>query len=275
MSEDWDNVDYKPYRAVAEAAALEAGELLRSSFGRVAVREKGPWDLITEADIASQRAIARRLLEAFPDHTLLAEEEGATPDAANPWRWIVDPLDGTVNFAHGNPLWCVSIALEHEGELVVGVVHHPLLGTVHSASKGDGATLDGRPVRVSEADRLEVSLISTGMPTEFEADADRQMALMRRFSTRTHAVRRTGCSAWNLATVASGGFDVCYATSMHPWDAAAGVVLVREAGGTVTDMTGGPYDVYRSSVLATNGQVHGAAMAAIRQAWPSIAGDAV
>jgi myo-inositol-1(or 4)-monophosphatase len=263
-------VDYTTFRAVAEAAAREAGELLQSAYGRVAVREKGPWDLITEADIASQRAIARRLQEAFPDHTLLAEEEGATPDPANPWRWIVDPLDGTINFAHGNPLWCVSIALEHEGELVVGVVHQPLLNTMHSASKGGGATLDGRPIQVSAADRLEVSLIVTGMPNEFEADADRQMALMRRFSTRTHAVRRTGCSAWNLATVASGGFDVCYATAMHPWDAAAGVVLVREAGGTVTNLLGGPYDVYKSSILATNGKNHEAALTAIREAWPAI-----
>lgn len=263
-------MDYEPYRAVAEAAAREAGELLRSSFGRVAVREKGPFDLITEADLASQQAIARRLLDAFPDHTLLGEEEGATMDASNPWRWIVDPLDGTINFAHGNPLWCVSIALEHQGELVVGVVHQPLLGSLHSASKGGGATLDGRPIRVSEADRLEVSLISMGMPNEFEADADRQMALMRRFSTRTHAVRRTGCSAWNLATVASGGFDLCYATSMHPWDAAAGIVLVREAGGTVTSLSGGPYDLYRSSVLATNGKIHDVALAAIRETWPTI-----
>jgi myo-inositol-1(or 4)-monophosphatase len=175
-----------------------------------------------------------------------------------------------VNFAHGNPLWCVSIALEHAGELVVGVVHQPLLGTMHSASQGAGATLDGRPVRVSAAAGLDVSLIVTGMPTDFHNDADRQMALMRRFSTRTHAVRRTGCSAWNLATVASGGFDICYATSMHPWDCAAGVVLIREAGGTVTNLKGGPFDPYRTGILATNGRVHPAAVAAIREAWPKI-----
>jgi myo-inositol-1(or 4)-monophosphatase len=263
-------VDYSPFRRVAEAAALEAGAILKAAYGRVAVREKGPGDLITDADLASQRAVAKRLLDSFPDHTLLAEEEGATPDAGNPWRWIVDPLDGTVNFAHGNPLWCVSIALEHEGEPVVGVVHQPLLGTIHSACRGGGATLDGRPIRVSAAAGLDVSLIVTGMPTDFERDADRQMALMRRFSTRTHAVRRTGCSAWNLATVASGGFDICYATAMHPWDCAAGVALIREAGGTVTDLQGGPFDMYRTGILATNGKVHDAAVAAIREAWPAI-----
>ncbi len=259
---------YREQREWAEQAAREAGRILLDAFGHVAAREKAPWDLITEADLASQRRIAALLTETFPDHTLLAEEEGVVAQAGNPWRWIVDPLDGTINFAHGAPLWCVSIALEHEGELVVGVVHQPLLGTLHSASKGRGTTVNGRPVRVSEADRLGVSLIACGMPTNFAADAERQLALMGRFSTGTHSVRRTGCSAWNLATVGSGGFDVCYATAMHPWDAAAGVVLIREAGGTVTALDGGPYVVDRPEILATNGRVHEEALRAIAEAWP-------
>jgi myo-inositol-1(or 4)-monophosphatase len=259
---------YREYREVAERAAREGGRLLLGAYGKVAAREKAPFDLVTDADGASQRAIAAVLAGAFPDHTLLAEEDGVFPDPDKPWRWVVDPLDGTINFAHGLPIWCVSIALEHAGELVVGVIHVPLTDTTFSASAGGGTTRDGRPVRVSEADRLGSSLIATGFPTNFAADADRQLALMRRFSTETHSVRRSGSSAWNLAMVAAGAFEVCYGTSMHPWDAAAGVVLVRGAGGTVTGLGGEPFHLYETGVLATNGRVHAEAVRAAVEAWP-------
>jgi myo-inositol-1(or 4)-monophosphatase len=260
--------DYRVFQMVAEHVATEAGALLRHVQGRVTAREKGPADLVTEADFASQELIARRLLVAFPEHTLLAEEEGAVTDLSNPWRWIVDPLDGTMNFAHGFPFWVVSIALEHQGRLVVGVVHDPLSRQTYSASLGHGATLDGRPVRVSTVDRLETSLISTALPYDFEADADRQTAYMRRFSTNTHSLRRTGSSALNLALVATGGCDVCYASAMNPWDAAAGVVLVREAGGTVTNLAGESYNLYGLEILATNGLVHEPSIRALAEAWP-------
>ena len=261
--------NYREFQRAAERIAADAGELLLSHYGRVEAREKGPADLVTEADFASQRLIAERLDEIFPTHTLLAEEEGAGTDFNLPWRWIVDPLDGTMNFAHMFPLWVVSIGLEHEGRLVAGVVYHPLARSMYSASSGAGATLDGRPIQVSKVERLEESLIATGLPTDFSADGDRQMAMMRRFSTRTHSVRRTGSSALNLAILAAGGCEVCYATRMHPWDAAAGVVLVREAGGTVSRFSGGPYDLYGSEILATNGKVHDDAVAALREAWPA------
>lgn len=261
--------DYRPYREFAERAALRAGAILLDAYGKVASREKAPGDLVTDADLASQRAILGMTLETYPDHTMLAEEEGVTPDAGKPWRWIVDPLDGTMNFAHGNPLWCVSIALEHAGELVVGVVYHPLSQTLHSASLGGGATVNGSPCRVSGATRLAESLTAVSFPTNFAADADRQLALMRRFSTGTHSVRRSGTSAWNLAMLAQGGFEICYATAMHPWDAAAGVVLVREAGGIVTALDGGHYSLYNGrGILATNGAVHSEAENAIREARP-------
>jgi myo-inositol-1(or 4)-monophosphatase len=179
---------------------------------------------------------------------------------------VVDPLDGTINFVHGFPFWCVSIALEHAGQLVVGVVHNPLTGETFSAAKGAGAARNGRPLRVSGADRLGASLIATALPVRFRDHADRPMAYLRRFSTGTHSVRRTGSSALNLALVAAGGFDVCYATFMHPWDAAAGVVLVREAGGTVTRLSGAPYDLYGEEILATNGRVHAEALAWLAEA---------
>lgn len=248
--------DYREYQAAAERMALEAGTVLSEAYGRVAAREKRPGDLVTDADLASQRVIAARIAEAFPDHTLLAEEEGAVPDPARPWRWVVDPLDGTINFAHGFPFWAVSIALEHEGRLVVGVVYNPLTGTMYSGSLGRGATRDGKPVRVSEAETLRDSLITTALPTDFESVADVQLAYFRRFSTGTHSVRRTGSSALNLAILASGGCEVCYAGFMHPWDAAAGVLLVQEAGGRLTGLHGEPYDLYGAGILATNGRVH-------------------
>ncbi len=250
------NLPYRDHRIVAEHAARTAGKILLDAHGRVEAREKAPGDLITDADLASQRAIAESLLQTFPDHTLLAEEEGVTPDPSRPWRWIVDPLDGTINFAHGVPLWCVSIALEHEGRLVVGVVYQPLMETMFGASLGEGAHRNGEPMHVSRVARLERSLIVCGMPTNFAADAPRQLAIMGRFSSGTHSVRRTGTSAWNLAITAAGGFDACYATSIQPWDAAAGVVLVREAGGQVTNLDGSPHDLYRNEILATNGLVH-------------------
>jgi myo-inositol-1(or 4)-monophosphatase len=265
--------DYREYQAVAERVALEAGQLLRAAYGQVEAREKGPGDLVTDADLASQRLIAARLLQAFPDHTLLAEEEGVGPDTARPWRWIVDPLDGTINFAHGFPFWSVSIALEHAGILVVGVVHNPLSGDTYSAAHGRGAALNGRPIQVSRTERLAASLIATALPTDIRASADLQMAYLRRFSIGTHSVRRTGSSALNLAIVAAGGFDVCYATLMNPWDAAAGVVLVREAGGIVSDLSGGPYDLYGQEILATNGRVQAEAVRSLAGARSDLAGN--
>ncbi|HEV3162730.1 MAG TPA: inositol monophosphatase family protein [Isosphaeraceae bacterium] len=262
------NDAYRIYREHAERMAIEAGALLTAAYGHVEAREKGPGDLVTDADQASQQAIGQSIARAFPDHTLLAEEDGVTPDPSKPWRWVVDPLDGTTNFAHGFPLWCVSIALEHEGRLVVGVVHAPLLGTTYSASLGRGTTVNRQPLRVSRVERLTSSLISAGLPANFGPDAERQLAYMGRFSTGTHSLRRTGSSAWNLAQVAAGGCDVFYATSISPWDVAAGVLLVHEAGGLVTHMDGAPYDLYGPGILASNGRVHAEAVRAVGEAWP-------
>ncbi len=264
-------VDYSPYRVVAERAAVDAGRLLLGYYGRVSAREKQPGDLVTDADSASQRLIADAVLGAFPDHTLLAEEDGVVADPDNPWRWVVDPLDGTMNFAHGFPFWSVSIALEHAGELVVGVVHNPITRETFSASRGAGATLDGGPIRVSSASDLRSSLISTGFPTAFDADSPRQLALIDRMATGTHSIRRTGSAALNLAHVAAGHFEVFYGTSIKPWDVAAGVVLVVEAGGRVSSLGGGPHDLDHGSLLATNRLVHDEAVRACIEAWPALA----
>ena len=262
--------DYSDHRAVAEAAARDAGRILLDHYGRVQAREKGPGDLVTDADSASQRSIAAALANAFPDHTLLAEEDDVIADPGNPWRWVVDPLDGTVNFAHGFPFWSVSIALEHAGQLVVGVVYNPLSGEMFSASRGAGATLDGTPLGVSSTKSLGSSLISSGFPTAFAQDSPRQLALINRMSTGTHSVRRTGSAALNLAHVAAGHFEVFYATSIRSWDVAAGVVLVVEAGGQVSALDGGPHDLDFGGLLATNGQVHSEAVTACIEAWPAL-----
>jgi myo-inositol-1(or 4)-monophosphatase len=258
--------DYQEYQEFAERVALLAGRLLNGAYGQVVAREKGPGDLVTDADLESQKLVAEELKRAYPEHTLLAEEEGARADPARAWRWIVDPLDGTINFAHGFGFWSVSIALEHAGELVVGVVHNPLSGDIYSAAKGRGATLNGQPMHASGCEKLGASLIATALPTDIRESVDLQMAYLREFSIGTHSVRRTGSSALNLAIVAAGGFDVCYATYMNPWDAAAGVVLVREAGGIVSDLEGGPYELYRPEILATNGRVHSEALVALAAA---------
>lgn len=258
------------YLRTAETAAVEAGEILLAAYRKIGSREKGPGDLVTDADFASQRRIAEILLGAFPEHGFLGEEEGSNVENSSGYRWVVDPLDGTINFAHGVEPWSVSIALERDDELIVGVVYVPLSKTMYSAAAGRGATENGLPMRASRVGGLAGSLIAAGMPTNFAADSDRQLSIMKRLSTGTHSVRRMGSSAWNLARLAAGGFEVCYATSVHWWDVAAGVLLVREAGGLVTNLAGAAFDRDRPELLATNGIVHAEVLAAIVEAWPRI-----
>jgi myo-inositol-1(or 4)-monophosphatase len=254
------NSPYDRETSFAEQAAREAGGLLVRHFGRVSAREKGPSDLITEADTASQRLIAARIAAEFPDHTIQAEEEGLVADPDRSWKWIVDPLDGTINFAHGFPFWAVSIALEHRGQVVVGVVFDPIAGVHFRASRGGGAWRNGEPIRVSAATSLRGSLISAGLPTRYAEDADRQSDLFRAFSDGTHSVRRTGSTALNLAYLAAGAFDLYYTTSVHPWDVAAGILLVEEAGGRLSAIDGTPYRLDQPSLLASNGLVHDKAL---------------
>ena len=258
---------YEKEQAFAERMAVAAGALLLAAFGNVSAREKGPSDLVTEADTNSQALIARMIAAEYPDHTLLAEEDDVRPDPAKSWKWIVDPLDGTINFAHGFPFWCVSIALEFEGRLVVGVIHDPISASIYSARLGGGTRHNGRPVRVSMTSKLNASLISAGLPTQFSKDADRQLAYFRAFSSETHSVRRTGSTALNLALVARGGFDAYYTTSVHPWDVAAGILLVTEAGGTVSTIDGSEYHLNQPSLLATNSLLHDEAVSRARGAW--------
>ena len=245
------------YADHAAQMARDAGEILRDRFGQPHdVRFKGAIDLVTEADQAAEDLIADRLRALCPEHDLLCEEGsvGATVGAA--FRWVVDPLDGTTNFAHGLPTFAVSIALEDAGIPVVGVVYDPMRDELFVARRGGGATLNGAPIHVSSVDRLISSILVTGFSYNFELRAQ-QAEVWRDFLTRVQAIRQTGSAALNLCYIAASRLDGYWERGISPWDVAAGAVIVTEAGGTVTNMRGGPFHSDDREVLASNGTLHG------------------
>jgi myo-inositol-1(or 4)-monophosphatase len=240
--------------------AREAGALLRDYFGRVAVEYKGEVDLVTEADRRSEALVVGRIKERWPGHDIMGEE-GTRHEQGSEWKWYVDPLDGTTNFAHGFPVFCVSIGLERTGELEAGVVYDPLRDELFAAERGKGATLNGETIAVSQIAALNESLVGTGFPS-FKRHQSPNIHFYHQITLRTHGVRRAGSAALDLACVASGRFEGFWEFNLNPWDVAAGVLLVREAGGQVTDMAGRPYDHRKpSDTLASNGRVHAALLA--------------
>ncbi len=258
------------YAREAAQIAREAGDILRHRFGQPHdVRFKGTVDLVTEADKGAEALIAGRIRAAFPDHRLIGEEGArgaqATPGAeTSPYGWLVDPLDGTTNYAHGYPVFCVSIALEHNGSVVVGVVYDPARDELFAAERGEGATLNGRRARVSETDELNRALICTGFPYDVRTRTDFSRHF-RDFIMKAQSVRRDGAAALDLAYVASGRFDGFYEEGLRPWDVAAGVLLVEEAGGRVTHYDGSPFRIYRPPIAASNGLVHEQMLEVLRQ----------
>ncbi len=238
----------------ALALAQEAGALLLERLERPReIAEKGRRaDLVTDADRASEALIVGRLRREYPNASILAEESGAHRGTSDE-RWIVDPLDGTTNFAHAYPIFCVSIAYERGGELIAGVVYAPALGSCFAAERGGGTRVNGRPATVSTIDRLADAMTCTGFhPADFERNA----AAFRAVSERAQAVRRDGAAALDLAWVACGRFDGFWEYDLSPWDVAAGTLLVREAGGTVTRIDGSAAALDDRSILASNGLVH-------------------
>jgi myo-inositol-1(or 4)-monophosphatase len=239
----------------AVEAALEAGGILRSEFGQpVKVSHKGVLDLVTEADRHSERAIVRRLLKRFPEDVVLSEE-GGRQEGNTPRRWIVDPLDGTTNFVHGYPCFAVSIALEEAGELLVGVIYQPITEELFIGSKGEGAFLNEKRIHVSGIEHLSAGLIATGFPS-LKRTPSPNINYYRNFWLSSQAVRRDGSSTLDLASVACGRFDGFWEFGLHPWDTAAGVLLVREAGGVVSDFSGQPYYPGDYEILVSNGHIH-------------------
>ncbi|MDO4571176.1 MAG: inositol monophosphatase family protein [Planctomycetia bacterium] len=225
------------YQTFCEETARAAGDILMDYVGKFHVYEKGRSDLVTEADFASQTFVKERILQYFPDHLILGEENIADTNALGgpgKFRWIVDPLDGTTNYVHGMPFFCVSLALEADGELLVGAIYAPALGECYTAACGGGAFLNGKPIHVSSTSRLEDSLAGFGFPADVQLESPDLQTFLSLLNV-CHALRRMGSAALNLAYVAAGRFDVVWNFRTHPWDIAAGVLLVREAGGIVVD----------------------------------------
>ena len=244
------------YARHAAQIARDAGAILRDRFGQPHdVRFKGAIDMVTEADQASEDFIAGRLRTLCPEHELLCEEGSFGATSGSAYRWVVDPLDGTTNFAHGLPTFAVSIALEDAGVPVVGVVYDPMRDELFVAHKGAGATLNGAPIQVSAVDRLLASILVTGFSYDFERRA-RQADVWRDFLTRVQAIRQTGSAALNLCYIAAGRLDGYWEQGISAWDVAAGAVIVTEAGGMVTNMRGGAFRSDEREILASNGSLH-------------------
>jgi myo-inositol-1(or 4)-monophosphatase len=242
--------------AFTEDAARQAGTILRDRFGRPHdVRYKGTIDIVTEADQAAEALIAGLIRDSYPDHDLLGEEGARGASTGSPWRWVVDPLDGTTNFAHNLPTFAVSVGLEHEGQPTLGVVYDPMRDECFAAARGHGATLNGAPIRVSMTDALIGSVIVTGFSYNMELRA-RQADLWREFLTRVQAIRQTGSAALNLCYVAAGRIDGYWERGIAPWDVAAGAAILLEAGGTLTDFEGNPFDSDDRVVLGATPVIH-------------------
>lgn len=249
-------MDLQRVSRIAVAAAYQGGRRLCSFYGNLRhVQKKGATDLVTEADLASEQIIIETVQKAFPDHGIMAEESGThsgDPDAT----WVIDPLDGTTNFAHGIGLFAVSIAFAHQGRPLVGVVLNPVSGELFTAVAGCGAYRNGKPISVSTTDTLADSLLVTGFPYNF---AEMRPVLMGRFDrclAASRGVRRFGAAALDLCFVACGQFDGFWEQNLKPWDTAAGSLIAAEAGARVTDFSQQPFRITHDCVLATNGRIH-------------------
>ncbi len=244
---------------VLRRALAAGGRVVRRGAGRrFTVAHKGVVNIVTSVDKAAERAIRRVIAGVFPDHGFLMEESGARP-SRSPYRWVVDPLDGTVNFAHGLPISCVSIGLEKDGRVILGGVLDPYRRELFTAARGKGAHLNGRRLRVSRTAKLIDALLVTGFPYDRYKKAAYYLSFVERFMKRTQGLRRLGAAALDLAHVAAGRFDGYWEFNLQPWDAAAGLLLVQEAGGRVTNFRGAPYTLADTSqTLASNGRLHDA-----------------
>ena len=257
------------YLATAIEAALAAGRTHRKYFRQnPEVQKKGPIDLVTAADITAEREFRALISSRFPDHSVLGEEQASAAHGASATRcrWILDPLDGTTNFAHGLALFCVSIALEIDGRIDLAVVYDPIGQELFTAERGQGARLNGRTVRVSTHASLIDGLLCTGFPYSIRDRPQRQVEVFAAFLGRARAVRRLGSAALDLCYVAAGRFDGFWELHLHPWDMAAGALIVEEAGGRVTNYAGGPLDLFGGQIVVSNGYLHEDMLEVIAQA---------
>jgi myo-inositol-1(or 4)-monophosphatase len=255
------------YLATAVEAALAAGQVQKRYFRRdVAVEKKGVIDLVTAADLEVERNFRALMAERFPDHAVLGEEQGGQRISTSRFRWIVDPIDGTTNFAHGVALFCSSIALEIDGQLAVGVVYDPIAEELFTAERGVGAWLNGAPLRASSCTRLVDALLCTGFPYTVREEPKRLIETFGAFIREAQGVRRLGSAALDLCYVAAGRLDGFWEDKLQPWDMAAGALILEEAGGRVTDFFDVPVDMFRGQILASNGPLHASMLEVIARA---------
>jgi len=247
----------KPKLSDLEDMGRAAGEILRAGFGKVhEISRKGAIDLVTEVDREAEAFLLNQINERFPDSQAVGEEGGRLSGSGN-GKWYIDPIDGTTNYTHGLPIFCVSIAYEEAGELVYGMVYNPIQEEFYSAEKGSGAYLNGRKLQVNQVYEVENSLLVTGFPYDIRTNPDNNLAEYARFSLRTHGVRRLGAAALDLCYVAAGYFDGFWEKRIEVWDIAAGALIVSEAGGKVSDVNGAPdFMVEAESILAANPKLH-------------------
>ena len=255
------------WRAAAIGIATEAGALLMEGWrSDPAVREKGAIDLVTDFDLRSEARIRERMAAAFPDHDVVAEEGAAADPHGGEWVWYVDPLDGTTNFAHGHFFFAVSIGLAHRGRPVLGVVHAPALRTTWAGSEGLGATRNDLPCRVSDTSALQRALVATGFPYDRAQSDENNLRETAHIVPRLQGIRRCGSAAMDLCLVADGTYDGYWEQKLHPWDACAGLAIVRAAGGNTTDYEGLEAHAETSQLVVTNGPLHPALLAEVQAA---------
>lgn len=244
------------FLCAAKEAAKKAGNMLCNNiYSFREIHYKGAINLVTNFDDQSQKMIYSELSSRFPEHDFLAEED-LRAEKGSEFRWIVDPLDGTTNYAHGFPVFCVSIALEHEGTVILGVVYDPMRKEMFTALQNEGAFLNKKRIKVSDVDDLDKSLLATGFPYDIRSSKVNNIDNFNKFLTRAQAIRRCGSAALDLCYLACGRFDGFWELKLYPWDIAAGLLIVKEAGGQVSDFKGGSLDLSGKEILATNGLIH-------------------
>ncbi|HVN78088.1 MAG TPA: inositol monophosphatase family protein [Terriglobia bacterium] len=253
------------YLRVAVEAAKLGGEVLRQYYGKEKkIEYKGEIDVVTEADKQSEKLVVALLSSRFPHHSILAEEGGCMEKSSD-YKWVVDPLDGTSNYAHDYPFFSVSIALEKQGEVIAGAVYHPILEELFIAEKGGGAYLNDRRVQVSKVTTLKKALLSTGFPYDIQKDPEEALGLFGNFIHASLGIRRDGSAALDLCYLAMGRFDGFWELRLNPWDTAAGILIVTEAGGRVSNFDGQAFSIYEDNILASNGLLHEGMMEVIKQ----------
>jgi len=236
--------------------AREAGIFLKGRLNeRHVIDYKGEINIVTEEDRISEGMITSKIRERYPDHDILAEESAETARHSR-CRWIIDPLDGTTNYAHGYPVFCVSIAFEEDSEILLGVIYNPMLDEMFMAEKGKGAFLNGKKIAVSNTTDLSKSLLATGFPYDIRSNRNNNINYFNGMAKSAQAIRRAGSAALDMAYIAAGRFDGFWELRLRPWDTAAGCLMIHESGGIVTDLFGGAYHLEAPHILATNGKIH-------------------